>query len=446
MTETKTNLAIKNYLPAIETASLPGGLTLLGMEYDRVPWVSMSFMTKRGAECDPPEKAGLADWTAEYLTLGTTRRSQRQLAEDIESLGANLQARAEWDATMVHLDGLSEDFPTLLANLAEVVQTPSFPPEEFPLLQGRRRAELAQILDDPREVASRRFTRLFFQGAPYGHAVRGEMESLETLSLADVQEFYQRQFTPQTATLVIVGRLPFERMADAVEKAWSSWGGLGPPESPYTQAPEATCSPDIYLLDRPELTQSEIRVGALGLPRSHPDFFPLRLVNYVLGEGGFSSRLMARIRSDLGLTYGIRSQFFFRRAPGPFLVSTFTPAAHTAQVVQEIKAVMEQVRENGVTAQELEEAQSYYTGHFPLGLETPRALCRRVLSIDLYDLGLDYLTCYCERIRQVTPDAARAAAQAHLKPEELVTLVVGPASQCRELLAELGPVKLLEDH
>lgn len=434
-----------HYLPEIHQTTLPGGLTLLGLQYDRVPWVSMSFMAKRGAECDPPGKAGAADWTAEFLTLGTTRRSQRQLAEDIESLGANLQARAEWDATMVHLDGLSEDFPTMVATLAEVVQIPGFPADEFPMLKERRRAELAQLQDDPREVASRRFNRLFFQGAPYGHAVRGEMDSLEDLSLGDLQGFYQREFSPQTATLAIVGRLPFDRMAEAANQAWSGWSGGGSTSQVYTGTPAATCPPGIYLLDKPELAQSEIRLGYLGLPRSHPDFFPLRLVNYILGEGGFSSRLMTRIRSDLGLTYGISSHFFFRRAPGPFLVSTFTPAPHTAQVVREIKEVIQEVRQNGVTALELEEAQSYYVGHFPLGLETPRALCRRVLSIDLHDLGPDYLKFYCDRIRGVTPEAARLAALTHLKPEALVTLVVGPAAQCREALEELEPVKLLED-
>lgn len=434
-----------DYLPEIQHATLPGGLTLLGLEYERVPWVSMSFMNKRGGECDPPGKAGVADWTAEFLTLGTTRRSQRQLAEDIESLGANLQARGEWDAAMVHLDGLSEDFPALVATLAEIVQTPRFAPEEFPLLKERRRAELAQIQDEPREVASRRFHRLFFQGAPYGHALRGETDSLESLTLADVQGFYRREFSPQAATLAVVGMLPFPRMVEEVRKVWSGWAGGGPVSPPYTEAPGQTCPPGIYLLDRPELAQSEIRMGFLGLPRSHPDFYALRLVNYILGGGGFASRLMTRIRSELGLTYGIRSQFSFRRAPGPFLVSTFTPAPHTAQVVREIKAVIQKVRDEGVTAQELEEARSYYVGHFPLGLETPRALCRQVLTIDLHDLGLDYLKFYCERLRRVTLETARRAAQTHLKPESLVTLVVGPAAQCRETLDKLGPVELLED-
>ncbi|MBW1991582.1 MAG: insulinase family protein, partial [Deltaproteobacteria bacterium] len=269
--------------------------------------------------------------------------------------------------------------------------------------------------------------------------------SLEALSLEDLQEFYQREFCPQTATLAIVGMLSFEHMAEEVQNCWARWSGGGPASPPYTEPPSTICQPGIYLLDRPGLAQSEIRLGFLGLPRRHPDFFALRLVNYILGGGGFSSRLMTRIRSDLGLTYGIRSHFFFRRAPGPFLVSTFTPAPHTARVIEEIQAVIREVRDHGVTAQELEEAQSYYVGHFPLGLETPRALCRQVLAIDLHDLGWDYLKFYCERIKGVTLKEARQAARAHLKPENLVILVVGPAARCRKDLEALGPVHLLED-
>ena len=431
------------YIPEIYRAGLPGGLSLLGVEYDRVPWVSLTFMAKRGAETDPPGKGGVADWTAEYLTLGTTRRSQLQLAQEIESLGANLQARGNWDVTLITLEGLAEDFSELMASLAEVVQTPSFPPEEFPWLRERRRAELAQILDDPRELASRRFYRLFFGDAPYGQAVRGEPGSLAAIQPNDLTDYYQREFTPAAATLVVVGLVPFDRVEEEIKRQWSAWRGGGPASPPYAGVPAQLCPPGLYLLDRPELTQSEIRMGYLGLPRSHPDYFPLRLVNYILGEGGFSSRLMTRIRSDLGLTYGIRSSFQFRRAPGPFLVSTFTPAQHTAQVVQEVKAVIEEVRRRGVTPQELAEAQSYFVGHFPLGLETARGLAHRLVSLDLYDLGLDYLQRYQERISEVTIEEANRAALNHLKPEDLVTLVVGPAAQCADALRSLGPVEIL---
>ena len=432
------------YLSPIYQASLPHGMNLLGLEYERVPWVSLTCMVKRGAETDPPGKAGLADWTAEFLTLGTKRYSQRELAEKVESMGANLRARAEYDATYISLDGLAEDFAALMEILAEVVQNPSFPEEEFPLLLERRRAELAHLLDDPREVATRHFRRLFFGPTPYGQAVRGEPESLEALSLADLTSHYQREFAPGVTSLVVVGMVPQARVQEEAHRFWDGWQGGGPVSPAHTTAPSELAAPGLYLVDRPELTQSEIRMGHLGLPRHHPDYFPLRLVNYILGEGGFSSRLMTRIRSDLGFTYGIRSRFFFRRAPGPFIVSTFTPAENTAQVVQEIGEVMQNVRANGVTSQELSEAQSYYVGHFPLGLETSRSITTQVLNIDLYDLGLDYLSRYCENIEGVTLEAAQQVAQTHLHPEALVTLIVGPAARCRASLEELGAVTVIE--
>ena len=432
------------HAPPIYQVNLPTGLKLLGAEYERVPWVSLTCMVKRGAETDPPDKAGVADWTAEFLSLGTARRSQRQLAEDVESLGALLEARAEYDATYISLQGLAEDFPVLMEILAEVVKTPGFPEEEFPLLKERRRAELAQILDDPRELATFCYRRLFFGQAPYGHAVRGEPESLETLTLEDLTSHYTREFSPGVTSLVVVGMVPRGRVEEEVRRHWEGWQGGGPASPAYTTPPSRTASPGLYLLDRPELTQSEIRMGHLGLPRHHPDFFPVRLVNYILGEGGFSSRLMARIRSDLGYTYGIRSRFHFRRAPGPFTIATFTPAENTAPVVQEIMGVVRDVRENGVTAQELAEAQSYYVGHFPQGLETARTIAQQVINLELHDLGLDYLSRYCEEIQGVTLEAARQAADSHLQPDALTTLVVGPASRCRNTLEEMGPVTLLQ--
>ncbi|MDD5642633.1 MAG: pitrilysin family protein [Syntrophales bacterium] len=431
------------YIPEIHQATLPNGLTLLGVEYDRVPWLSLTFMAKRGAEADPPGKGGVADWTADFLTLGTETRSQLQLAADIEARGASLSARGGWDATLVSLEGLAEDLPELMATLAEVVQTPAFPEDEFPLLKERRRAELAHLLDDPREFANRRFTRLLLGNSPYGHPLSGDLESLEAIRLQDLQDFYHREFAPGESTLVVVGMAPFARMREEAEKSWAAWSGGGPASPPYTQVPEGLRAPGLYLVDRADLTQSEIRLGHLGLPRSHPDYYPLRLVNYILGEGGFSSRLMTRIRSDLGCTYGIRSSFNFRRAPGPFVVSTFTPAAQTGLVVKEIKAVMQEVKEGGITAQELAEAQSYYVGHFPLGLETPRGIGSRVVSMDLYNLGPDYLKRHRERIQEVTLAAAQDAALKHLQPDSLVALVVGPASQCAADLKALGTLEIV---
>ena len=295
-------------------------------------------------------------------------------------------------------------------------------------------------------MASLRFLRLFFGDSPYGHAVQGDLQSLDNLGLADLQDFYRREFTPATATLVVVGMVAFDAGPGGGRPTLGRLARRrsGQPAL-YRGCRRKLCAPGIYLLDRPDLTQSEIRVGHLGLPRAHPDYFPLKLVNYILGEGGFSSRLMARIRSDLGFTYGIRSSFSFRRAPGPFTRLHLYPGGQHRPGGAGDPGGDPEVHQNGVTAQELAEAQSYYVGHFPLGLETPRGIARQVLSIDLYDLGRDYLKDYCEQIRNVTWKPRPPAAQDHLHPEALVTLVMGPAARCAEALRELGPVQIIDE-
>jgi zinc protease len=239
--------------------------------------------------------------------------------------------------------------------------------------------------------------------------------------------------------------VPENQALTSTRQHWGAWSSDQQPAPPFQAAPTTLSQPGIYLLDRPNLTQTEIRCGHLGPPRHTPDFFPLRLANYIFGGGGFSSRLMMRLRAEKGLTYGVRSQFHLRRAPGPFIISTFTPAEHTAAVIQEIRDVMTEVKNNGASAAELADAQSYYVGSFPLSLETPGGLARQLLSIDLYDLGLDYLNLYRERLLAVDQTALQATAKKYLHPEGLVTLVVGPAATCLDALGKLGQVQVLPE-
>ena len=431
------------FLPQIYTHGLPNRLKVVGMEYTRTPWVSITYMAKRGAETDPPGKSGTADCLAECLTLGTKQKDQLELALTIEGRGAMLKAHGTWDHTLITLEGLAEDFSELMALLAEIVLEPGFPEQEFLFLQERRKAELIHYLDDPRELANRTYVPLFFGASPYGHPVDGSPDSMAALDLSDLKSFYDNQFHPIESTLVIVGMVPEATSLAAAERFWGGWSPASQPSPPFQEAPGNVCPAGIYLLDRPTLTQSEIRCGHLGLPRNNPDFFPLRLMNYIFGGGGFSSRLMMRIRAEKGFTYGIRSHYHLRRAPGPFIISTFTPAEHTAAVVQEIKDVMTNVKADGVTESELADAQSYFVGSFPLSLETPSGLAQQLLSIDLYNLGSDYLHLYRPRLLAVDQAAAHVAAQKYLQPEALVTLVVGPAEKCVKDLEKLGPVNIL---
>jgi len=432
-----------DFLPEIYSHNLPNQMRVVGMEYTRTPWVSITYMGKRGSEADPDEKGGVADCLAECLTLGTQHKDQLELALTIEGRGAMLKAHGTWDHTVITLEGLAEDFSELMALLAEIVLEPGFPEQDFLFLQERRKAELIHYLDDPREVANRTYLPLFFGNSPYGHPPDGSPESLAAIGLTDLQSFYHAQCHPKESTLVAVGMVPEATVVATAAQFWGAWSPPNQPLPPFQQAPGTLGQPGIYLLDRPSLTQSEIRCGHLGPPRNNPDFFPLRLMNYVFGGGGFSSRLMMRIRAEKGLTYGIRSQFHFRRAPGPFMISTFTPAEHTAAVIQEIKDVMADVKANGTTAIELADAQSYFVGSFPLSLETPSGLAMQLLSIDLHNLGLDYLNLYRPRILEVNQAATQNVAQKYLQPEDMVTLVVGPAEKCLKDLEKLDTVNIL---
>ncbi len=306
-----------DFLPTIYTHSLPNRMKIMGMEYTRTPWVTITYMAKRGSETDPPGKGGTADCLAECLTLGTKHRDQLELALTIEGRGAMLKAHGTWDHTLITVEGLAEDFADLMALLAEIVLEPGFPEQEFLFLQERRKAELIHYLDDPRELANRTYVPLFFGASPYGHAVDGSLESLAALDLADLKSFYHHQFHPKESTLVIVGMVPEADSLAIAERYWRNWSPPGQPSAPFQEAPEAVCPSGIYLLDQPTLTQSEIRCGHLGLPRHNPDFFPLRLMNYIFGGGGFSSRLMMRIRAEKGLTYGVRSHFQLTPGAGP---------------------------------------------------------------------------------------------------------------------------------
>ena len=264
----------EDFLPDIYTHHLPNQMKIVGMEYSRTPWVSITFMAKRGSEADPRGKGGTADCLAECLTLGTQDKDQLELASTIEGRGAMLNAHGTWDHILIKLEGLAEDFSDLMGLLAEIVLQPGFPEQDFAFLRERRQAELIHYLDDPREVANRTFLPLFFGDSPYGHPVDGSLESLAALSLSDLQSFYHDQFHPGESSLVIVGMVPETTAMATAERLWAKWSPSGQLAPPFQKAPETLCAPGVYLLDQPNLTQSEIRCGHLGLPAPYPGFLP----------------------------------------------------------------------------------------------------------------------------------------------------------------------------
>lgn len=405
-----------------------------------LPLVSLHLILPYGAETDPPGKAGLADLAGEMLTLGTRRRSAAQIASEVDGLGASLSVHAGWDATVLHLQGLREDLDRLLELLREIVVEPSFPEEEFSQLQQRRVATLVQQKDESQIVAGEHFEEILFRGSPYDHPVYGTLKTVPLISCDEVRDFYCRRSLPPKSFWVLAGDIDPEDCFRRLEADFSILTPEPPPVSPFN--PAAPRGIKTFLIDRPDLTQSQIRLGHLGIPPSHPDFCVFEVMNYILGGGGFSSRLMQRIRVELGLTYGIRSGLDLRRQTGPFAVATFTPTETTFRCVAEILSILKSFRDQGASKQERDEAVQFLRGSYPLKFETLSQVAQKILQTEVYGLGIDFLRDFPEKIAAAGGADILRCAREYLDPENLVIVIVGRAEAFRHDFEQWGPVEV----
>lgn len=429
-------------LPKIHSLFPKDGLKVYAVSRPELPLINIHLILPFGGEVDPPYRGGLADLSAEMLTLGTQKRSAPQLAAEIDGLGAILSAHSGWNGTSLQISGLSEDLGRLLELLLEIYTQPAFSLEEFEQLKQRRIGQLVQQKDESQIIADERFQEALFQGTSYDHPVYGSLSSLPKLLLGEVSEFHRENFLPQGSFLVFVGDLTPEVCFRWVEEKF-------PPVSPKKIltgefTPSSLSGIRTRIIDRPELTQSQIRLGHIGIPHAHPDYILFEVMNYILGGGGFSSRLMQRVRSELGYTYGINSSLEPRKHPGAFIISTFTPTDLTFPSVREIFSVIQSFRDKGATGQEREEAVNFLTGSYPRRFETLSQIAQRIIQAELHGLGLEYLSTYPERVSGVTLEMISRSAREVIRPQDMLAVIVGRAESFRRQFESLGPVEIVQ--
>jgi zinc protease len=427
----------------IKRVQLDNGLTVMGLEYRKLPLAHITVMIKRGSEQDPEGKAGLADLTAEMLTLGTEMRDSQQLALEMERLGAQYSASSGWDTSFVEVFGLSQDFTTLMDLVGDMLLQPSFPQGEMQQSQQRRISRLIQQWDQAEVIADEIIVQRLLENTPYAHPTYGTIPSLGGLTQGDPRAFFHRHYSPEETVLLVIGDLAPEEIRQRAERSLGGWKAEGEVDH-HLPSPTRPAGRKIIAVNRPELTQSQIRVGLLGINRKDKNYIPFKVMNYIFGGGGFSSRLMQRIRAEKGYTYGISSSFQAGHIAGPFIISTFTPTATTVPTIEEIVTVMQEFIAKGAQAQELEEAKSFFRGSFPLKLETPGQMAGELLRLELYDVPFDYLASYPAAIGKVTLDEINSLASAYLLPEDLILVVVGRAEDFVEPLRSWGEVEVVE--
>jgi zinc protease len=409
--------------PLAQKTILSNGLTLIVSERNQLPTIHLQVMIRAGSTQDPPNLLGLAKATAELLTQGTNQRKATEISREIESVGGSLSASCEMDYAALSLSILKKDLPLGLSILSDILLNPLFAAAEVNRKVLEMKARLTRMEEEPRQVAQLAFSKKLFGSHPYAHPPEGSSETLSLISQKDLKGFFKTYYRPDNVIIVIVGQLSLAEGKRLIEPLFREWKPAPLVRPVQPQAPPLT-GPVIEKIDRP-ISQANIIWGHLGISRSNPDFYALQVMNYILGGGGFVSRLVDNIRDNLGLTYGIYSHFDAREYPGSFQIAIETKNQNTNQALSEILKELKKLIEKGVSPTELSEAKAYLTGSFPLRMDTNAKMVRLLSAMEIYGLGLDFPEKYTKLINQVTPEEILRVARTYLKPDHFLLVVVG---------------------
>ena len=426
-------------LPEMREARLGSGLRVVVARRPGVPLAAARLAVRAGSALDPEGAFGLAHLVAISARRGAGRRSGRAIDDLVESLGANLAGGAEEDASVHGLSAPVEVLPRLLEVLAAVVARPTFPLAEFERLRRSERAELAHDADEAATVADRALLEAVYASHPYGHAVEGRGQDLGKIRRRDAEAFHGCWFGPGSALLVVSGPVDPGATVEEAERRLGAWKPA--PATPDEFGAAIRRPRRVVVVDKPDASQVQIRIGGVAIPRRSPDYFPALVGNTVLG-GGFTSRLVEAIRVNRGLTYGVRSRFGVGRSTGLFAVSSFTKNETAGELVEVALEEMARFAASGPTGEEITRGASYLAGLFPLSLETHDQWADRIVDAWIYGYEVDEVRGYQERIRAVTPEQAQAATARHLPIDDGVVLAVGPAGPLEKQLARFGPVEI----
>lgn len=425
-------------LPPITEKTFDNGLQLVIVENHELPIVTMRMIIKAGSANNPEGKAGLANLTAGLLRQGTKTLKATEIADKIDFVGGNLGASANRDYTNISCSVLLKHFNVGFGLLADIVQNPKFDSSEFARELNQTIAGVVQGKDDPDNLCELGFNQALFGLNPYGQPSVGTEISLKTLSAVDVKKFYNDYYLPNNAILLVAGDVKPAVIIKETQKAFGGWkkGTVLPMNIIAASEPKGR---SVVLIEKPDATQSNIRFGHLGIVRNNPDYYPLMLMNYILG-GSFTSRLNAVVRVEKGLTYDIRTQNEWNVMPGAYYCNTYTPNESTMIAIQASLDVIKKMQSELVTDEEFNEAKNFYSGYYPGSLETADNFVTEIVKIKLYGLPVSYIEDFTKNINKVTKEQILKAARDYWDTNNLIFCVVGKSADIEQMLAPLGPI------
>lgn len=427
-------------LPAIQKQTLSNGLPVWIVELHDVPVAHVTLAVRAGSGADPAKKFGLANLTSEMLDEGAGGRDALQISDAVDYLGANLSTSSSPDAAFVDLHVPAARLGDALPIMADVALRPTFPEGELKRVREELLTSILQAADDPAALVQFAFPRLVYgPDHRYGTVSIGTAAAIKGFTVGDLRQLHAARYVPSNAVLIVTGDVSAAAVVGQLERAFGSWKGGTAAASELPPAPQLTAR-KVYLVDRPGAAQSQIRIGWIGVPRSTPDYFALRVLNTVLG-GSFTSRLNQNLREQHGYSYGASSTFDMRSSAGPFYAAAGVQTDKTAEALSEFFKELDAMRKP-VSADELDKARNFVALLLPRTFETTQSLASSLAQMFVFNLPADYYETFTARVRAVTDADVQRAAERYIQPDKFAVVVVGDLKtiEPRIRALNLGPV------
>lgn len=429
-------------LPPIQKRTLSNGLPVWIAELHEVPVAHLNLVVRAGASTDPAGKYGLASMTAELLDEGAGSRDALQIADAIDFLGADLSTNSSTDDVTISLHVPVARLGEALPVMADVALRPQFPDKELQRVREELLGALIQAQDDPASVAQIAFPKIVYGSTHrYGTPEFGTAAAVKGFTVADLKTHHATYFAPSNAALIVTGDVTADTVMPLLEKAFGAWKSTAAAKPAALPEPKQLTAREVILIDKPGAAQSQIRVGWVGVPRSTPDYFALRVLNTVLG-GAFTSRLNMNLREQHGYAYGANSTFDMRVGPGPFYAAAGVQTDKTAEALKEFFNELERIGQP-IPADELDKARNYVALLLPRSFETSGSLAASLSQAFIHGLPEDYFTTFTERVRAVTAADAQRVAQRYIQPAKFAVVVIGDLKTIEPKIRamKLGPVR-----
>ena len=428
-------------IPDYQKFELDNGLKVVLMEDHELPLTSGIALVRTGDRLEPADKVGLANITGDVMRRGGTKlHGPDELNQLLERRAASVETNIGTTSGSASFNALSEDLEDVFGLFAEVLREPRFSQDKLDLAKNQIAGAIARRNDDPKDIASREFNKLIYgKQSPYARTI--EYATLDRIDRQDLIDFHQKYFHPNNMLLGIVGDFDSKKMKALVEENFGDWKS-DPNIEAIDQLPSALASPakpgGVFFVDRPQLTQSNVQVGHIGGQLDSPDYPALAVMNGVLN--GFGGRLFNNVRSAKGLAYSVYAVWSPRYDyPGVFLAGAQTRSEATVPLIEAIRAEIDRIRNEPISAAELEYAKDSTLNSFVFNFQDSGRILSRILRYEYYGYPENFIFQYQRGIEATTIEDVQRVARKYLDPAKIVTLVVGNAAEIQPPLSSLGP-------